>query len=273
MAKQSKQTANSLSAHLKTQKITLLKYAESLGITDERFALKDDNDQILVIDGKPYIQATHYEKTWSFSPKSPVRSFKTFIHQEHQGQVDTFIKHFGESKQFIDDAVAGDYYWIQGEIFEPMHSILRMKATPLVQYIDNVTNGNAAAFSRAYSITQQQMHRWISRDCMFCEGEIYLRRTSILTKKLKSAEAIYLSDHINLNYGQGDDGVKQFAIAHNLVPQQVKRYLSYDSLWILGDVYKNQSKFKDNGIAPELSKAFKTEKSKGSKGQAAQSAA
>jgi hypothetical protein len=267
MAKQERQTAQSLGAYLKTQKTTLLSYAKSLSITDERLTLKGDDTQTLVIDGKPYIQATHYEKTGAVSPETPALSFEAFIHQEHQGQVDTFIKQFGESKQFVDDAVAGDYYWVQGEIFEPIHSIARMKATPLVQYIDNVTNGNAAAFSRAYNIRQQQMHRWISRGCMFCEGEVYLRRTSLLAKNLKTAEAIYLSDHISLNYGKGDSGVKQFANAHNLVPQQVKRYLSYDSLWILGDVYKNQSKFKENGVTPELSKAFKTEKSKGCKGQ------
>jgi hypothetical protein len=268
MAKQAKNTAQSLSAHLETQKITLLDYAKSLGVTDERLALKSDTTLILIVGGRPYIQATHYEKPGAFSPDTSVLTFKTLVGQKYGGQISAFIEQFGESKQFVDDAVAGDYYWIQGEIFEPLHAIERMKATPLQQYVDNVTNGNAAAFSRAYNIRQQQMHRWISRDCMFCEGEVYLRRTSILTKNLTSAEAIYLSDHINLNYGIGDDGVKQFASAHSLVPQQVKRYLSYDSLWILGDVYKNQSKFKESGITPELSKAFKTEKSKGCKGQA-----
>lgn len=262
MAKPKNQHARLFVEYLKSEKVNTVQFAQKNNLDVDTLHALSGQEPMILIDETLFHQTTRYEKEWSLPKDGKAISLKEHINKKHKGDYTVFAQQLGESETFIKKALANNFYWVGGELFEPVPTKTNLSAFPLVAHINYVANGNAAAFSRAYGITQQQMHRWITRDCMFCDGEVYLKCTSIANESVKPAQAILLEDHISVNYGPGDDGVKAFALEHKLVPQQVKRYLSYGALWLLGDVYKNQSKFKARNITPDFTHAFTTGKHK-----------
>lgn len=181
-------------------------------------------------------------------------TLQSFIDEQYRGDDEAFAADKGENLKFVEDALASGALWLRGEIFRPAEITGLWQAKRLDVHIEHVADGNTTAFAKAYGVLQQQMHRWEHRDCFFCNGEIYMRRTELKTKEGDPlpavTTAILLSDHINTVYGEGDDGIKLFARKYAINLQQVKRFLKYGSLWILGDIYKNQSYFAEKGIQP-----------------------
>ena len=43
----------------------------------------------------------------------------------------------------------------------------------LTNYIQEHHNGNISAFARTQGVRQDQVGRWIKRDCLFIDGSVY----------------------------------------------------------------------------------------------------
>jgi hypothetical protein len=249
-------------SYLEKHDLTLPDFSKLFGLPENNvLTLMTEHPSLSLIGGILYTRATQYGKSWALSCKSEATPLRHYVKVQYKNNPSAFAKLIGESVNFVQSAISDDAYWVDGEIFMMVADMSSWVALPLKDHIENVCDGNTAAFSRAYQIAQQQMDRWVKRDCMFCRGEIYLRRTELRAKSAKNTNATLVRDHIREKYGSIEDGIRLFSEEHNLNPQQVRRYISYDALWILGDVYKNQSKFSEQNIDPDFSLSFKQRKS------------
>jgi hypothetical protein len=248
-------------SYLEQHDLTLPDFSKLFGLPENNvLTLMTEHPSLSLIGNILYTRTTLYSKNWTFSSKSKATSLRHYVKAQHKNNPSAFAKLIGESAKFVQTAISDDAYWVDGEIFMMVVDQSSWVALPLTDHIKNVCDRNTAAFSRAYQMTQQQMDRWVKRDCMFCRGEIYLRRTELQAKPAKDTNATLVRDHIRDKYGSIEDGIRLFSEDHNLNPQQVRRYISYDALWILGDVYKNQSKFSEQNIDPDFSLSFKQRK-------------
>jgi hypothetical protein len=246
-----------LQAHMEKKSLTAEAVSNTLNLRPSTIedALKDV--AFLAFDTL-WLRASRYTNFELPASTTRVRAvtLQSFIDNTFRGDASAFAADKGENLKFVEDAIASGALWLRGEIFRPAEITGLWQATRLDVHIDRVIDGNTTAFAKAYNVLQQQMHRWVHRDCFFCNGEIYMRRTELKTKEgdplPATTTAILLSDHINTVYGEGDDGIKLFARKYDINLQQVKRFLKYKSLWILGDVYKNQSDFAERGIKPQF---------------------
>ncbi len=255
MAKPIQHAAWPLDDFLKKQKQTLQEFSSSRGIELKDIHAHKKNDLVIVNDNL-YCRTTRYtDRDTPLKDQQKGILLEDHIKKAHNQSTTLFSQKHGESQNFVVFALKDQAMWINNEVFQLLPTMASWEATLLEKHVEEMCNGNTTAFSRVCKTTQQQMHRWVSRECYFSRNEIYLRRTN-LNKSNKTpahTKAVLLEEHIRIEFGPGDDGVLLFSQKNKLNPQQVKRYIGYESLWMLGDVYKNQSKFKENNISLDYS--------------------
>jgi hypothetical protein len=248
----------------------LATYVDKNFSSNEQFALEkgifvEKLDALMKLDcvwtdGKIYIRATQTNLVFELTDKSKAILLIDHISSQYEGDIDAFATELGESVTFIENAAIESAMWLEGEIIRPIFTARVWKAISLKHFVDDQYNANSTGFARAYSLTQQQVHRWVNKDCVWCCGEVFMRRTFINANSVlpSSMEAISLEDHIKSHYSEN---YRKFAQVHQIRDQQLERYVEYDALWINGDIYKNQSKFEVQGITANPSKAAKRPRS------------
>ena len=60
----------------------------------------------------------------------------------------------------------------------------------LFNYIKDKYNGNTSAFARTQGVRQDQVARWLKRNCMVVDGVVYceVSKVSKVNKKLKNEQ-------------------------------------------------------------------------------------
>jgi hypothetical protein len=257
-------TAILVKNHMKEKSLSLKDFSKELSLDEGQLSdFLTDYDDVLLIGNTLYYKASLYSEEFSLDEKAKPAPLSKHVEKLYRGNLDNFIDNIKENPKFIHSALRQNAYWVAGEVFLPINLSPSLQAVPLRDHIERVCDGKVSAFARAYQVAQQQMHRWVTRDCFFCQGEIYLRRTDFQEEPAAPTKAFLLRDYIAHTYGEGSQGILAFTqdySKHNLNAQQVRRYLGYDALWIQGDVYKNQSKFGERGISPDFRRAFKPRK-------------
>lgn len=262
MASQKKHKVISLLNHFEKADTSLPDFARERGLQEQDLhqLLHGENAEaegVILIDNKLYTKASRYTSGWKVNKQPHAFPFSVYLDKHFSGNVAAFAKEMGESRRFVETLLRDEGFWVNGEVFLPVSLTSSWEAIPIKDYIEANFKNNSTAMARAYGIRQQQLFRWIEKDCMVCDGEIYMRRTTMSDgDPTVSTVAVKLKDYIRNAYGAGDEGIRLFGTDNDMITQQVKRYIGYDSMWINGDIYKNQSEFAKNGISPDFDKAF-----------------
>jgi hypothetical protein len=208
------------------------------------------NQEAFIHQQRIYRRISQLTPVFSPDMHHTLTSLREHIDRDHEGSSRDFSRVHSLPFERIETWLRQQAVWLDGEVCLPVAALGDIEAVPLKRHIQQAFGGNNTAFAQAYQKTQQQISRWVLRDCYWALGEVHMRRTEYTPQKVinKPTTAIRLQDLINTDY-QGDENAFYQAYRHlGLGKQQLDRFLAYDSLWIQGEIYKNQSKFKARGI-------------------------
>lgn len=189
-----------------------------------------------------YLRRTNLMPKLVLPKRSAVQTLQEHIASRHDGDWIAFSKknHLDESE--VKRMLLNHSLYAGGEVLEPVPMLRRHTAISLKEHIAQRHQGNNSSFAREHDTTQQQVARWLKKECFWIEGEVYLRRTQInpVWRMTPRTVAYKLDKYIDHQFS----GKKHAFMEHTgLTYQQLSRYLTYDAYWLLGEVYKRQTRF------------------------------
>jgi hypothetical protein len=258
--------------------IELLSFLRDIGCSLERFA-KENNiyyphlnaekeyQRIFVAAGKLYYKATMYSPALKI-PKNPsIVMLRDHIKNNHQNDPGAFAKKHGDSELFVQNAIDNDALWLSREVLLPMTALKSYETISLATHIDDSFNGNDSLFGREHGRSQQQIFRWQQNNAVWCNGDVYLRKTHfkpIAVIEDIPKQSVLFSDFVEqglflpqetrlevlripLQKKKSEELRKRFCDTFGMFSAQVTRYLNYDNtMWCEGNVYKKQTNFKQD---------------------------
>jgi hypothetical protein len=255
----------------------LTKYLWKFGCGLERFAyergfyfplLQEVNNtlRVLVCNGKLYYKATMYSPSLKLPDKTVPVSLREHVEKKHNNNISSFAEKHGDSETFIKHAIGQNALWQSREILLPLLLPAVHNAVSLKSHINDYYEGNDSSFARKHGRSQQQVFRWIKKNAVWCNGDIYLRKTEfdiIDPVGEVPKQALLLNEFIyNGLFLEFDDRNrimalsekeknlefrKAFANKTKLFPAQVARYLKYENtMWLQGEIYKKQTTFNES---------------------------
>lgn len=231
-----------LSKHIETTHNDVGEFAALHQLTPQQVLAMTASNNIW-INGRIYHRATQNNPDFSITGATRAMDLTDYIDEYHEGSTISFAEAFGESVGFVERECIKGALFCKEEILSPYPDKSPGFAIPLRHHIANRHHNNQTTFAKHHDSTQQQVNRWVNKECVWYKGDVYMKRTNINPNPLPLPDRMDVTSivsHIESEFG--NDRLA-FCKHYDIRPQQLERYINYDSIWVHGDIYKNQSKF------------------------------
>lgn len=250
--------------YLKKHKVSLERFAMTKNIYLHALKLAISEDRLFVFGTDLYYKSTQYSPSLVLGKKPVPIKLSEHISESFGGDFSAFAEKHGDNILFVRAAVERGGLWVAREVLLPYSLPSAYPVISIQAHIEAVFDDNATEFGRKHNKSQQQVHRWKSKNAGWCLGNVYLRRTEFnpdIFLDDRPRQAVLFQDYLfggyflpaqerltvmqNTTTKERQRALKRiFKEMYVKYSNQIDRYIAYpNTMWIEGDIYKKQTDF------------------------------